>query len=264
MRDNTRRNRNIGTAKQGHGQNNRLRIPSPYLYRDDRFFTERLVNYEKSLHAVNGYEFTFVVESLRADCYYPCTREDVAFLLAHIPVTDFGELRLIIFRQPKRKEEILSPVWARLKYEYKFENRYQPAVVLEAFKMTDCLKWPRCLTVDDSREFERLKKDGHEFIPDKRGYRAPLTPENARATQLYRSLPHEFGHYAHYWQVVEQPESFDTTKEERYRFYMNSISQSEKEKFAHAYADRLQTALREEGIIPFQRKEPDEHTVLSG
>ena len=35
-------------------------------------------------------------------------------------------------RQPKRKEEIISPVWGRLIYSYEFENDYCPAIILDA------------------------------------------------------------------------------------------------------------------------------------
>jgi len=255
MRDNTRRNRNIGTAKQGYGQNNRLQIPRPYLYRDNRFFTERLVNYEKSFHIINGHRFIFVVESPRGDCYYPCSTGDVEFLLSHVPTSDYGDLRLIVFRQPKRKEEVLSPVWGRCQYEYKFEGKYQPALILEACRVATCLKWPRSLTVEDQHEVDRLKKDGYSFILDKRWYSAEITPENARTTQLYRSLLHEIGHYAHYLQIVERATDLNTTKKERYQFYIDSISRDEKEKFAHAYAERLGAILYEAGVIPFERKD---------
>ncbi|MDR3220433.1 MAG: hypothetical protein LBU46_00250 [Candidatus Accumulibacter sp.] len=261
MRNNTRRNRNIGTVKQGHGQNNRLTIPDPYfLNGNHRFFTERLTHYKRFSRTVNGYEFIFAVETPRADCRHACTVDDVAFMLAQIPASDYGDLRLIVFRQPKRKEEILSPVWGRLGYAYRFEGKDVPAILLEAMNPNEVLKWPKSMSVDRQNEFELLQQDGHVFMAGKRGYEAKLNLENVRATQLYRTLSHEFGHYVHYRQTVEIPASAlsvlsGMSENERWNYYEESINIAEKEKFAHAYADRLRADLLARGVIPFPRKE---------
>jgi hypothetical protein len=261
MRDNTRRNRNIVTVKQGHGQNNRLTISEPYFGSgDDRVFTERLTHSKKFSRTINGHEFIFAVEKLRADCYHACTVDDVAFMLTHIPPADYGDLRLIIFRQPKRKEEILSHVWGRLWYFYEFEDVSGPVILLEAQQKEGVLKWPKKLIVDDRDEFERLQQDGHVFVAGKRDYRAQLTPENARATQLYHTLPHEFGHYVDYCQSVKMPAPAravfsEMPEDERLDYYFDSITTAEHEKFANAYADRLRADLLEKGVIPFPRRE---------
>ena len=256
MRDNRRRNRNIGTVKQGHGQNNHLCIPGHWSTDDYRNFTERLTQYKKIARIINEHEFTFVVEDTRTDCSHACTVEDVVFMLSHIPAADYGNLRLIIFRQPKRKEEILSPVWGRLRYFYHFEGVEQPAVVLEAVPNKSHLKYSKGMPLDVRNEFDRLKKDGHVFIADKRGYTSKLTQETVRATQLYRTLLHEFGHYVEYRQFVENPgsEFSDMDEVARSSYYFDSIPSAEKEKFAHAYADRLRDALLLKGIIPFSRR----------
>jgi hypothetical protein len=256
MRDNRRRNRNIGTARQGQGQNNWMRIPDHLSDRDRRWYTERLTQYEKSTHTINGHEFVFVVEKTRADAYHACSVADVAFMLSHIPAEDYGEMRFIVFRQPKRKEEILSPAWGRWKPHYEFEGACKPAVLLEARMTNSHLKKAKSLTVESRNEFERLQKDGHVFMADKRGYRARLAPENARATQLYRTLPHEFGHYAQYRQFVENPppELANMDKDALDNYFWLSVPHEEKEKFAHAYADRLREDLLARGVIPFPMK----------
>jgi hypothetical protein len=248
MRDNRRRNRNIGTVKQGHGQNNRMCIP----YGGPLDYTERLTEYKKITHVINGHEFIFIVEKTRADCYHACSVADVAFMLAHIPAEDYGDLRYIVFRQPKRKEEILSSVWGYLCYFYEFEGKGKPAVILEAFPFHYRLRRVKNLTVEDRNELERLKKDGHVFIADKRGYTASTTPETVRATQLYRTLLHELGHYVQYRQVVEGllPEFAEMPEEERRNYFCYSIPTAESEKFAHAYADRLRENFLEQGVIP--------------
>ncbi|GHU29913.1 hypothetical protein AGMMS50256_15760 [Betaproteobacteria bacterium] len=252
MRDNRRRNRNIGTVKQGHGQNNRMRIPYSGLLD----YTERLTEYKKITHVINGHEFIFVVEKTRANCYHACSVADVAFMLAHIPAEDYGDLRYIVFRQPKRKEEILSSVWGRLRYSYEFEGICKPAVVLEALSFPGQLRWKKSLTIEDRNELERLKKDGHVFVADKKGYTSSLTPETVRATQLYRTLLHELGHYVQYRQIVTAllPEFAEMSEEARENYFWDSVPSEEREKFAHAYADRLRETLLAQEVIPFQWK----------
>jgi hypothetical protein len=248
MRDNRRRNRNIGTVKQGHGQNNRMCIPNS----GPLYYTERLTEYKKITHVINGHEFIFIVEKTRADCYHACSVADVAFMLAHIPAEDYGDLCYIVFRQPKRKEEILSAVWGRLRYFYEFEGKSKPAVILESLPFHYQFGWGRNLTVEDRNELERLKKDGHVFVADKRAYTTRTTPETVRATQLYRTLLHELGHYVQYRQVVtgSLPEFAEIPEEEREDYFWDSVPTAEREKFAHAYADRLRENFLEQGVIP--------------
>jgi hypothetical protein len=255
MRDNRRRNRNIGTAKQGHGQNNRMKIPWSFYFNtgDFRCYFERLTQYKKFTRLINGHEFIFVVEKTRADCRHACSVEDVAHMLEYIPAADYGDLHLIVFRQPKRKEKILCPVWGRLAYAYAFEHDDAPAVILEAFPLSGRVRRSRRLSVEEYHELERLQGDGLSFTADRRGYQAPLTQETVRAVQLYRTLPHEFGHYVHYRQILENPgpDLAGMDRNELWTYYDESIPELEKEKFAHAYADRMNAEWREKGIIPF-------------
>jgi hypothetical protein len=60
-RDATRRNRNIGTAKRGHGQNNKLVIPTRW-HPNLTIYYENLCNYRTVLRAVEGRPITFLVE----------------------------------------------------------------------------------------------------------------------------------------------------------------------------------------------------------
>ncbi|MDR2129423.1 MAG: hypothetical protein LBP52_10220 [Burkholderiaceae bacterium] len=253
MRDSRRRNRNIGTVKQGHGQNNRMCIPDYLSSKHWLHYTERLTDHKKFVHTIQGHEFVFVVEKTRADCYHACSVADVAFMLAHIPASDYGNLRYIVFRQPKRKENILSPVWGRWVLRYEFEGERKPAVLLEAFPNCEQLRWPKSLTPEVRKELERLKKDGLVFVTDKRGYTANLIPETARATQLYRTLLHEVGHYVQYRQFMgaSSSEFAGMSDDELDDYFWDSISKEEKEKFAHGYADRLRDDLLARGLIPF-------------
>lgn len=251
----TRRNKNIGTKKQGYGQNNKLTISSPYG--DLKSFYEKLTDYQKEIRFINNHEFVFIIEKPRKNSIHSCSINDIERIIEYLPVEDYGELKYIILRQPKRKEEILSPVWGRLIYSYDFENEYFPAIILDAIDLEKQLFWPKKQTIEDQQEFERLKTDGHTFTETKRNFITEFQPQNIRNTQLYRTLPHEFGHYVHYLEVVERP-GYNENKEDidydaydkRMDLYFR-IPKNEKEKFAHTYAEKLKSKLVNENKIPF-------------
>lgn len=50
----TRRNRNIGTNIQGYGQDNKLKIATPYG--ELKSYYERLENYQKEVRIINNHE----------------------------------------------------------------------------------------------------------------------------------------------------------------------------------------------------------------
>lgn len=247
----TRRNRNIGTAKQGHGENNKLTIADPYLA--SKSFFERLGTYKKLERTVNGHSFIFIVESTRKNCKHACTITDVEKIIENIPSADYGILKLIIFRQPKRKEAIISPVWGRLIYSYEFEKDYFPAIIIEAIDYSKKLTWEKSQPPDSQKEFNRLKKDGHLFEENKKNFTAYFELKNVRNTQLYRTVPHEFGHYVQYCRCVEsgaaENEDFEDWNK-RDKIYQN-IPVTEKEKFAYQYAEQFIERLQKEELIPF-------------
>ena len=284
MRNPTRRNRNIGTAKQGYGQDNKLVVPYPSVVM--KSFFERLGEYKTIEKIINGHKFRFVVEKTRQNSFHACTIEDIEQIINQIPKEDYGELELIILRQPKRKEENLKSAWGRLIYSYEFEGDYWPAVIIEAVDLEASFKWTKKLSVDSQKEIERLKKDGHKFKMGKRFYEAEYEIENIRSTQLYRTLPHEFGHYVHYLKVVKRPladiknqlnrlgaqiddndtsetnplyDKWESLDDEYYKSVEElvekyfSIPSSEKEVFAHSYADKLKENLTLRGIVPYTR-----------
>lgn len=291
----SRRNRNIGTAKQGHGQNNKLVVPYPAV--EMKHFVERLGEYKTVKKVINGHAFKFVIETTRKNSFHACTIEDIEQILLHIPREDYGELELIILRQPKRKEENLKPVWGRLIYSYEFENDFFPAVIVEAADHNRTFKWSKKLDVDDQKELQRLKDDGHKFETGKRFHEAPFEIENIRATQLYRTIPHEFGHYVHYLEVVIRPlsklkaqldlldkqtdegapsephplmdqwsevftqyhDEIDTLED-----HYHSIPSAEKEVFAHTYADKFKVKITAKKIIPFDRILNEDELIKNG
>ncbi len=108
-RNPARRNRNIGKAKSGHGQTNKLVIAQRYT--DLRIFYERLTTYQAVPRNIRGYTFTILVEKTRKTYAHACTVDDLATVFEMIPSADREGLELIVLRQPKVKEAILRPVW---------------------------------------------------------------------------------------------------------------------------------------------------------
>ena len=252
MRNPTRRNRNIGTENQGFGQNNKMKIATPYG--ELKSFYERLENYQKESRIINGHEFLFVTEQTRENSVHTCSLNDIEKIIQNIPSKDYGDLKFIVRRQPKRKEEILSSVWGRLTYSYEIEDEYFPAIILDAIDLTKKFKWTKKQSIEDQKEFERLKNDGHLFEESKREFVADFTFEKSRNTQLYRTLIHEFGHYVHYLNSTFVSDDEDYDEKERLEDIYFSLPKSEKEKYAHKYADDLKNKMQNQKIIPF---EPD-------
>src|SRR5271154_3652783 len=112
--DPVRRNRNIGTAKSGHGQNNRLTV-AEVLHGKHRFW-ERIENAKEVRRLVSGRLVRFFVQPTRAGCIHACTIDDLTRLMSCFPTSDWTGIGAVLLRQPRRKEQTLEPVWGRLSY----------------------------------------------------------------------------------------------------------------------------------------------------
>jgi len=233
-RDATRRNRNIGTAKQGHGQDNRLVLPWCGL----KFYYENLTEYKVAERSVHSRSLPFLVERTRADSCHICTVDDIARVLEHVPSIDFDGIDFIVLRQPKRKEEIIEPVWGRIAYYAEIGAHQGRAIFLEALNPSKPMRWSKSLTPDRQQELERLRGDGHEIITTSQDHKINVSLESIRATQLYRTLLHEIGH------------SVDNDRDRNVFYQKSSL---EKETFAHQYAEKMRERLVQFGIIPFDR-----------
>ena len=232
--DATRRNRNIGTANQGLGQDNRLVIPWCGL----KIYYQNLNEYKIVLRQVHSRSLPFIVERTRADSCHACTIDDIAHVLQHVPSSDFFGIDFIVLRQPKRKEEIINPVWGRIAYFAEIGAHQGRAIFLEALNPSKPMRWSKSLTPDRQQELERLSGDGHEIVTTRHDHTINVNLESIRATQLYRTLLHEIGHSV---DTDRDPVAFDRK------------SSLEKETFAHQYADKLRASLVRFGIIPFAR-----------
>ncbi len=228
------RNRNIGTAKSGHGQNNQLVI----VERSTPFWAA-LTEYSVVERRIKDRSFTFIVERTRAEYAHAWTVDDLIFLLSHLGPRELADFSLVILRQPKRKEEILASVWGRAVFWVTIDKHEGPAVFLDAFDPTKPIRWSRSLTPDDRQELERLREDGHQITTNSRAHIVHPTLETIRATQLYRTLLHEIGHHVDY-------------RRGGYDAWQNK-SGADKEKFAHHFADCKREQLLKQGVIPFDR-----------
>ena len=82
------------------------------------------------------------------------------------------------------------------------------------------------------------------MISERRRYSIHTTLESIRATQLYRTLSHEDGHYVDYLNTMKADEDGE--------LFWSKPSQ-DKEAFAHRYAREFWEGEKTAGNIPFQR-----------
>lgn len=263
MRDARRRNRNIGTAKSGRGADNRLRIPERWS--DLSVYWQKLTRYVAVEKAVHGRPITFLVEPPRSGYLHHCTVQDVCRVLELLPADHVEPIELIVFRQPTVKQSVLVPVWGRLGYWSSIGPHEGPGVYLEAQPAALVMAWGRSLRPDDMEELDRHRRTGFRVEVHSRGYRIHTTPATMRASLLYRTLPHEVGHYVDY---MESQRTFGTGDDwERCWDLYGAKSSRDKEAYAHRYADTFwreqsarqrlpfsplydQAAIREDGLEP--------------
>ncbi len=253
-RNPTRRNRNIGTVKQGHGQDNRDVIPAGFP--DDRIFYEHLVNPVAVRRTIGDHNLTFLVEPTRSDCTHACTIDDVCHILQFVSQDHLDGIELVLLRQPTRKQSTLSSVWGRFVY-YAVTGKYSgTAICLEAQDISKPWHWKTSsASPDDHKELDRLREDGHRIALKKRFYEIERTLESVRSTQLYRTLLHELGHYVDWLIHLLNPvvASSDPDEEDRITRAFDGKPFQEREAFAHRYADDLKAGLTSKQSVPFER-----------
>jgi hypothetical protein len=253
----TRRNRNIGTSKQGHGQNNKLTIPA--ICHAERSWWGQLGEHKQVYRSLAGRNLLFIVEATRDDSFHACTIDDICHLLRFVPLEDWEFLETFVLRQSTRKQEIKNPSWGRLAYSATLGRPAQssiasgPALFLEAQHPNKIISWSASLDPDDQAEFERLKADGHKAIKKGRRFLLSCDLQSIRATQLYRTVLHEIGHWVDWLQKVVRPSGDDPDLWERHEDLYFSRPSAEREAFAHLYGVAAGERLRSTGRIPFDR-----------
>lgn len=221
MRNPARRSRNIGTAKQGHGRDNEMRVPFPMpRHAPALFFPERLGEITRRTLEFGNHEITFITEKPRPSNAHACSIEEIARVLNRVRVADLAGIEFVVLRQPKRKEELLHSVWGRYLRDYEFEGRFGHAIILEAMDLSRVLRWRKPLSAFWQEELELLRNEGHIVKETAKLYEIRSTLEAVRQTQLFRTLPHEIGHHVHASRVPN----------------FNCLPAREKETFAEKYA----------------------------
>ncbi len=255
-RNPTRRNRNIGTEKQGHGTNNSLVIPERS---DGRHWLDRIGACKVEDRQISGRTVRFIVEENALDCLHPCSVSDVAHVLEALPQSDWPGLDTFVFRQPTRKQLILSPAWGRLLYFAEITTAKGrvlargPTIFLDAV-VEKSMTWRTSLDPDDMQELERLRVDGHLIERSGRRHNIAVTAASARNTQLYRTLLHEAGHWFDWLTRVAEPAYKGGDWDALEKAYF-ARPKAEREAFAHRYADAQRARLEADGVIPFDQIE---------
>lgn len=243
----------------------------PEVAHGSHAFWERIGTAREVARLVSGITIRFFVQSTRTECVHPCTVDDIAHLMSFVPKDEWGGMQAVVLRQPSRKQETLTPVWGRLSYAAELVNSQGkiiyagPAIMVEAITPGKLLKWGKSLSPDEKSELDRLISDGHRLVRGDKRHTLEMSLESCRATQLYRTIPHELGHWVDFLEKVERPSAADDAAD-----YVSLLDRfhnrptREKEYFAHAYADRLRTHLCTTAAIPFERRLDPEQLLKDG
>ncbi|NRB65303.1 MAG: hypothetical protein HRU40_20185 [Saprospiraceae bacterium] len=249
----TRRNRNIGTKKSGYSQNNKLTIPSKWC--DYRVFWERLTKPVACPIEIKGHQITLLVEPPKDGYIHASTPQDIIRVLNLIPQEHIEEIELVVLRQPKKKEEILKPVWGRFVYYADIGKYHGAGVYIESMKAETTLKWGNRIDPYERKELQALESEGHKITKVKKGYDIRTSAESIRNTQLFRTLPHEIGHAIDYLKNSLEP-SINATTEAESDYISDKYSSKpshDKEEFAHRYAREFYAKMSSQGHLPFSK-----------
>ena len=247
-----RRIRNIGKSWSGFSKSNDMRVPESWQDKHGNYsmFFERLDSPTEQNTTIGVFDLKVLYEEPREGFSYGCTPSDVIKVLSLAVGLSSSLPTIIAFRQPTRKQQKQRPVWGRFLYFAEFGKHEGTAIILEAQELGASLKWPERMTLEDRAEYERLVADGHSFVETKRHFEATLTEQAVRNTMLYRTLFHELGHLAHYYQdVFFSHTALDSDQNTAHDLYFSKPS-SEREAFAHAFAEKIGQSLRHAGEIP--------------
>lgn len=206
---------------------------------------------------IHGRPTRFVVETLNPGCRHFCSVSDVRRMLEMLPPADLEDLTTFVLRQPTRKQRLLARVWGRLDYAAQLavngvqEEECGPVVFLEAQPEGGSFNWTKALSPQAQAELTRLREDGHRVEELKRSWIIRSSPEVIRSTQLFRTLPHEIGHWVDYLEKVERPAGQRPHDYDRLYGHFFARPNEERETFAHRYADEQLAQLKSRGLIPF-------------
>lgn len=257
----SRRNRNIGTSKSGHGQNNSMRIPESW--HDERVFWSKVNNPVFLTSRIDETELTIIVEPVTAGYRHYVTPSDIERILSSIGGKYLEGLAAVVLKQPKQKENLLNPVWGRFVWHADIGKASGSMIMIDAQKVDQVLRWNKSLSPEGMKELERLKKDGHEFTSDKRYHHIKCSSSAIRSTQLYRTLLHELGHFEDYRINITEKDSGDIDHWFDLVDQYEQRTTDQKEQFAHQFAEKKMESIRNSGSAPFGTEIDFERMKLS-
>jgi hypothetical protein len=168
-----------------------------------------------------------------------------------LPSVDSAGIAFVALRQPTRKQALLALVWGRLVYEAEVAGLSGPALILEAQQSPGALQWPKSLQPWVAAELEFLRSDGHEVSSEARSHCVVSGSQAMRATQLFRTIPHEVGHYVDYRQRVIEPSSSEAEFNRNLGLFWSRPSR-EREEFADRYGREFRA--RQSARLPFPQR----------
>ncbi len=248
-----RRNRKIGTKSSGYSKPNDMRIPESWQDKHGNcsLYYERLELTHVEEVSIGRFKIRILYERPHDGFTYGCSPTDIIKLLELVSGSVLDMPEIIAFRQPTRKQSQQFPVWGRFLYFAEFGREQGTAIVLESQQLGASLKLAKNMSLERRAEYERLIADRHCFAETKRHFEAQLDEDGIRNTILYRTLLHELGHLADYHQkVLCEQTALDPDQGVAAELYF-SRSTSEREVFAHRFAEGLSQSLKDEGEVPF-------------
>ena len=206
-------NRKAGTKPSSKNwRTNKMVVPgTTWLDRNgDRCsYYEYMRGAAQASHDVHGQNVISLYQQPRDGFGYRCTPEDVAAMLNLLPVDDVSDIEIIAFRQPTRKQWTLRPAWGRMMFYAEFSGISGTCLMLEASKIGAVTKYPRRQVIETAEEMDRLCRDGHELVEDRRGWTLVTTEDSIRSGVLYRTVPHEVGHCVDLDRYMSDPQYAD-------------------------------------------------------
>ena len=257
MRNPVRRNRNIGTAKSGRGKSGRFEIPR--RWKDLTPYWEWVPDAVTVPARVHGNQITFIVQPPRKDFLQRCTVQDVLHMLEVLPPEDTCYIKLVVLRQPTKKQVRPDPKWGSLGYWSEIGQLDGPGIYLEAQPSPVRFKWGNSLWPEAKLELRRLEQAGFVIKRHSRGYDFEGNASAIRSRQLYVTVPHKLGHYVDYLECQRAFEWGDDW--DRFWELYQAKPRREREFRANRYADESWKRGRAESLLPFH-SHWDEYTIL--
>lgn len=202
-------------------------------------------------YALSNHVFTVIVEPAAPGWKYYLSIPDILELLKLVPQDDRKDIAVIVFRQPKRKERIFSPVWGRMSYWAEFGAYSGTSIVIEAQPLDYSYRLQKDIGPVFAKELDALRNDGHIVETTRRHIEISCPPHAIRNTQLFRTVPHEIGHRMDYEEKVSAPFDRDEDDLDALMARYFSRPQREREQFADRYAEAVMSDFRRQETVPF-------------